>query len=115
MKSDTLSGMHEPANARTCLRVRTAARSGPSPKAPKESPRDEGLCGYILRRHRREAIQPSSLSQQRAAIVSAYLEDRGIASDRLITRGFGATHFIARNETADGRAQNRRIELMLME
>ncbi len=55
------------------------------------------------------------LSQQRAAIVSAYLEDRGIASDRLIARGFGATHFIARNETADGRAQNRRIEPMLME
>ncbi len=55
------------------------------------------------------------LSQQRAAIVSAYLEDHGIASDRLIARGFGATHFIARNETADGRAQNRRIELMLME
>src|SRR5713101_7251571 len=34
------------------------------------------------------------LSQQRAAIVSAYLEDHGIASDRLIARGFGATHFI---------------------
>jgi outer membrane protein OmpA-like peptidoglycan-associated protein len=55
------------------------------------------------------------LSQQRAAIVSAYLEDHGIASDRLIARGFGATHFIARNETADGRAQNRRIELLLIE
>ena len=55
------------------------------------------------------------LSQQRAAIVSAYLEGHGIASDRLIARGFGATHFIARNDTADGRAQNRRIELILTE
>jgi len=55
------------------------------------------------------------LSEQRAAIASAYLEDHGIASDRLIARGFGATHFIARNETADGRAQNRRIELTLIE
>jgi outer membrane protein OmpA-like peptidoglycan-associated protein len=55
------------------------------------------------------------LSQQRAAIVIAYLEDHGIASDRLIARGFGATHFIARNDTADGRAQNRRIELILIE
>jgi outer membrane protein OmpA-like peptidoglycan-associated protein len=55
------------------------------------------------------------LSQQRAAIVSAYLEGHGIAPDRLIARGFGATHFIARNETADGRAQNRRIELLLIE
>ena len=55
------------------------------------------------------------LSQQRAAIVSAYLEDHGIASDRLIARGFGATNFIARNDTAAGRAQNRRIELTLIE
>jgi outer membrane protein OmpA-like peptidoglycan-associated protein len=55
------------------------------------------------------------LSQQRAAIVSAYLEGHGIAADRLIARGFGATHFIARNDTADGRAQNRRIELILIE
>jgi outer membrane protein OmpA-like peptidoglycan-associated protein len=55
------------------------------------------------------------LSQQRAAIVSAYLEDHGIASDRLVARGFGATNFIARNETADGRAQNRRIELLLVD
>jgi outer membrane protein OmpA-like peptidoglycan-associated protein len=55
------------------------------------------------------------LSQQRAAMVSAYLEDHGIASNRLIARGFGATQFIASNETADGRAQNRRIELLLIE
>jgi OmpA-OmpF porin, OOP family len=48
-------------------------------------------------------------------MVSAYLEDHGIASDRLIARGFGATQFIANNETADGRAQNRRLELQLIE
>jgi outer membrane protein OmpA-like peptidoglycan-associated protein len=56
-----------------------------------------------------------SLSQQRAAIVAAYLENHGIGSDRLIARGFGATHFVASNDTADGRAQNRRIELTLIE
>jgi OmpA-OmpF porin, OOP family len=55
------------------------------------------------------------LSQQRAAVVSAYLEDHGIASNRLIARGFGATQFIASNETAVGRTQNRRIELLLIE
>jgi len=55
------------------------------------------------------------LSHRRAAIVSTYLEDHGIASDRLVVRGFGATHFIAGNETAEGRAQNRRIELLLIE
>jgi outer membrane protein OmpA-like peptidoglycan-associated protein len=36
-------------------------------------------------------------------------------SDRLIARGFGQSIFIAGNETADGRAQIRRIELLLME
>ena len=44
------------------------------------------------------------LSQLRAATVTAYLEDHGIASDRLTPRGFGATHFIASNDTGDGRA-----------
>lgn len=51
------------------------------------------------------------LSQLRAATVTAYLEGHGIASDRLTPRGFGATHFIASNDTADGRAQNSRVEL----
>ena len=55
------------------------------------------------------------LSHQRAAIVSTYFEDHGIAPDRLIARGFSATHFIAGNETAEGRAQNRRIELLLIQ
>jgi len=52
------------------------------------------------------------LSQQRAAAVTAYLEKHGIASDRLIPRGLGSTHFIARNDTANGRLQNRRVELV---
>ena len=53
------------------------------------------------------------LSRQRAATVTAYLERHGIASDRLIPRGFGATHFVSRNDTANGRLQNRRVELVL--
>ena len=55
------------------------------------------------------------LSQQRAATVTAYLEKHGIASDRLIPRGFGATHFVAKNDTSDGRLQNRRVELVPIE
>ncbi len=55
------------------------------------------------------------LSQQRAATVTAYLEKHGIESDRLIPRGLGATHFVARNDTANGRLQNRRVELVPIE
>jgi outer membrane protein OmpA-like peptidoglycan-associated protein len=52
------------------------------------------------------------LSQQRAVVVAVYLENHGIAPDRLIPRGFGATHLVARIDTAGGRTQNRRVELV---
>lgn len=52
------------------------------------------------------------LSQRRAAAVAAYLEDHGIASSRLIPQGFGKTDFVASNDTDEGRAQNRRVELV---
>jgi outer membrane protein OmpA-like peptidoglycan-associated protein len=52
------------------------------------------------------------LSQRRAASVARYLEGKGIAASRLVTHGFGKTHFVATNRTAEGRAQNRRVELV---
>lgn len=52
------------------------------------------------------------LSQRRAQAVAAYLEDHGIESSRLIPRGFGKTDFVASNDTDEGRAQNRRVELV---
>jgi outer membrane protein OmpA-like peptidoglycan-associated protein len=51
------------------------------------------------------------LSDRRAEAVTAYLEKAGIPSDRLIPHGYGKTHFVASNATAEGRAQNRRVEL----
>ena len=51
-----------------------------------------------------------SLSDARAAAVRAALIDRGIPAARLQARGFGATHPVADNHTAAGRAKNRRIE-----
>ena len=52
------------------------------------------------------------LSERRAGSVAAYLEDHGIPAGRLTPRGFGKTHFVASNDTADGRAENRRVELV---
>jgi outer membrane protein OmpA-like peptidoglycan-associated protein len=52
------------------------------------------------------------LSERRANAVAGYLEDKGIPSSQLIPQGFGKTHFVAPNDTADGRAQNRRVELV---
>jgi outer membrane protein OmpA-like peptidoglycan-associated protein len=52
-----------------------------------------------------------TLSQQRANSVASYLENRGIPGNRLATLGMGENQPIANNDTATGRAQNRRVEL----
>jgi outer membrane protein OmpA-like peptidoglycan-associated protein len=52
------------------------------------------------------------LSQARAdAVREALVETHGIAADRLISRGFGEARPIDTNETVEGRARNRRVEL----
>ena len=53
-----------------------------------------------------------ALSGKRAAAVKKYLVDRGIDADRLETKGLGATKPMANNSTAEGRQQNRRVELV---
>ncbi len=51
------------------------------------------------------------LSDARAAAVKTYLVSKGVASDLLSTQGFGESKPIADNASAEGRANNRRIEL----
>jgi outer membrane protein OmpA-like peptidoglycan-associated protein len=53
------------------------------------------------------------LSVERAAAVASYLEQHGIPADHIVFHGFGASHFVASNATTSGRAQNRRIELVV--
>jgi OmpA-OmpF porin, OOP family len=52
------------------------------------------------------------LSQRRAEAVADYLERQGVSRSVLITQGFGKTNFVATNDTPEGRAQNRRVELV---
>lgn len=51
------------------------------------------------------------LSLRRAQAVRDYLVAHGMAPDRIRIEGFGETRPVATNDTADGRAQNRRVEL----
>jgi OOP family OmpA-OmpF porin len=51
------------------------------------------------------------LSMARAGAVRAYLARRGVSPMRMQARGYGASGYIAPNTTAEGRAQNRRVEL----
>lgn len=54
-----------------------------------------------------------TLSLRRAQAVVAYLFSSGIARDRLEAHGYGARHPVATNETEEGRALNRRTELVI--
>lgn len=53
------------------------------------------------------------LSAARATNVTRYLIGRGVAATRLRATGYGATRPLASNATAAGRAQNRRVALVL--
>jgi OOP family OmpA-OmpF porin len=55
------------------------------------------------------------LSQRRAESVKAYLVGKGIAEDRIETRGAGPDEPIADNKTAAGKQKNRRIEFKLID
>jgi outer membrane protein OmpA-like peptidoglycan-associated protein len=53
------------------------------------------------------------LSQRRAQTVRDYLVTRGVAADRVTAQGFGASRSIADNKSAEGRANNRRVEIVV--
>ena len=54
-----------------------------------------------------------TLSEQRADAVKIALIDKGIASDRIITRGYGKEFPVASNKNSSNRQLNRRIEIIL--
>ncbi len=54
-----------------------------------------------------------TLSEQRAASASAFLQDAGINASRIATSGQGESQPIASNDTRQGRAENRRVDVVL--
>jgi outer membrane protein OmpA-like peptidoglycan-associated protein len=55
----------------------------------------------------------SVLSLRRAIAVRDYLIGQHVAASSIDADGLGSTHPIADNETADGRARNRRVEIVI--
>lgn len=55
-----------------------------------------------------------TLSERRAGAVADYLSMRGVARARMGVRGYGETAPIASNATAEGKAQNRRVEIKVV-
>ena len=55
-----------------------------------------------------------NLSRERAQSVKNYLVNQQIMAARISTTGYGETRPIASNDTANGRAQNRRVEIQIV-
>lgn len=54
-----------------------------------------------------------SLSQRRAQSVAGFLQSRGVAGSRVNPVGYGQNQPIASNTTVEGRAKNRRVEILI--
>lgn len=55
----------------------------------------------------------ANLSERRAMTVRNFLIDEGVAADRMTARGYGELQPVAPNNTAEGKAQNRRVVLRI--
>ena len=60
------------------------------------------------------AAHNMDLSIRRANAVKLFMGQQGVNSARLSTQGKGETEPIAPNSTAEGRAQNRRVEIVIV-
>jgi outer membrane protein OmpA-like peptidoglycan-associated protein len=58
------------------------------------------------------AAANQALSEKRAQAVVAWLVGHGVSAARLTAKGFGSTNPVADNSSDDGRAKNRRVELV---
>ena len=54
------------------------------------------------------------LSEKRANAVANFLKSKGVAGGRMTTIGAGSRQPVATNETAEGRQQNRRVEVVIV-
>ncbi len=60
-----------------------------------------------------DATFNQNLSQTRAKSVANYLVKKGIAKDKISAKGYGSKMPIANNKTKEGRAKNRRVDIIL--
>jgi outer membrane protein OmpA-like peptidoglycan-associated protein len=79
--------------------------------------REEGGVAVVSEGHT-DAIGSTEynqkLSERRADAVRRYLVNGGIDPTRIQTEGYGESQPVASNDTTEGRAQNRRVELRVV-
>ena len=80
--------------------------------------KETGQNKLLVNGHTASVGNPSgemALSVERAKEVAAQLSKRGIAADKFICRGSGSKYPVADNSTKEGMAQNRRVEITILE
>ncbi|MDG1581868.1 OmpA family protein [Pseudomonas sp. GOM6] len=75
---------------------------------PRRTVRIEGYTD-----NRGDAAENLELSRARAQAVADVLRDLGIDAKRIEVKGYGEAHPLAENASAKGRAQNRRVEILI--
>jgi len=78
--------------------------------------KDQGFKKIVVEGHtdaRGSATQNQDLSLSRAQEVRNYLVSRGLPGDKVDAQGYGPSRPIADNNTAEGRANNRRVEIVV--
>ncbi|HKP61244.1 MAG TPA: OmpA family protein [Polyangiales bacterium] len=81
-----------------------------------EALRDQEDKKILIEGHtdsRGSAATNMALSKARADAVAAFFGSHGISSDRMTTAGLGPDRPVADNNTAEGRANNRRVEIVI--
>jgi len=78
--------------------------------------KDQGYKSLLVEGHtdaQGSADKNMVLSQERANAVRSYLVSQGIPSDKIRAEGIGSSRPVAENSTAEGRANNRRVEIVV--
>jgi outer membrane protein OmpA-like peptidoglycan-associated protein len=78
--------------------------------------KDQGFKSLLVEGHtdsQGSATKNDELSRQRAESVRSQLISNGIASDKIRAQGLGSSRPVADNNTAEGRANNRRVEIVV--
>lgn len=77
---------------------------------------DQGYKSILVEGHtdsKGRASDNETLSLKRAESVRTYLVSRGVPTDKIRATGLGSSRPISENDTPDGRANNRRVEIVV--
>jgi OmpA-OmpF porin, OOP family len=110
-KAESLSGPHFSFNQATLTPEGQAKVRGAAQMLKRYPDRGIEVNGYTDSTE--NDARNRRLSERRAEAVKEILVESGVSASRITTAGYGAANPVASNATAEGRAQNRRVEIVL--